>query len=59
MLPMKKAHKKIGNRWQQLQAQDLAAVRGGDGGVIHANAIVGGGKAIVGGGVLQDNWWGE
>jgi hypothetical protein len=48
---MKKPPRKTGDRSLSLRAHDLAAVRGGDGGVIHSNAIVGGGRAIVGGGI--------
>jgi len=44
---MKKNRQKTNHRTRSLQVKDLAAVRGGDGGVIHANAIVGGGKIIA------------
>lgn len=40
---MKKQRGNTADRRLNLQARDLASVRGGDGGVIHANAIVGGG----------------
>ena len=50
-----KNRRKPSVRQHQLQPQDLATVRGGSNGVIHSDAIVGGGKAIVGGGVARDN----
>jgi hypothetical protein len=42
---MKKNRQNTGNQTRSLQAQDLSAVRGGDNGVIHMQAIVGGGRA--------------
>lgn len=44
---MKKNRQKTGNRPQSLMVRDLAAVRGGD--FYGSDAIVGGGKGIVGG----------
>jgi len=44
---MKKPRQETNHRAHSLLPQDLASVRGGDGGVLHGNAIVGGGKVIV------------
>jgi len=44
---MKKPHKKTADRPQALRIRDLATVRGGDNGLLHMDAIVGGGKVIA------------
>ena len=44
---MKKNHQQPVRQTRTLQAQDLASVRGGDNGVLHMDAIVGGGKVIA------------
>ena len=40
---MKRNDKKLSRRPRSLQARDLAAVRGGDNGLLHMDVIVGGG----------------
>jgi hypothetical protein len=54
MPAMKKPRQKTA-RSPQLQAQDLASVRGGDNGVIHGNATVGGGIGAHDNGVITSS----
>ncbi len=50
---MKQHHRKPDKRTRTLQVQDLAAVRGGDNGVIHLDVIVGGGVSPHDDGVVH------